>query len=89
MPAITTLYRPVGLHELALIWDSGMREFPPRLPQQPIFYPVTNEEYATQIARNWNTKESSFGGFVTKFVVSDSHLGNYKPHTVGSAKHVE
>lgn len=86
---MTTLCRPVGLHELALIWDSGMREFPPRLPQQPIFYPVTNIEYATQIARDWNTKDSSFAGYVTKFVVSDSHLNNYEPHTVGSAAHVE
>jgi len=86
---MTTLFRPVGLHELALIWDSGMREFPPRLPQQPIFYPVANVEYATQIARDWNTKDSTFAGYVTKFVVSDSHLGNYEPHTVGSATHVE
>jgi hypothetical protein len=89
MSAMTTLYRPVGLHELGLIWDSGMREFPPRLPQQPIFYPVVNSEYATQIARDWNTKDSSFAGYVTKFVVSDSHLGNYEPHTVGSATHAE
>jgi hypothetical protein len=86
---MTTLYRPVGLHELALIWDSGMREFPPRLLQQPIFYPVANMEYATQIARDWNTKDSSFAGYVTTFVVSDSHLGNYEPHKVGSATHVE
>jgi hypothetical protein len=62
---MTTLFRPVGLHELALIWDSGMRQFPPRLPQQPIFYPVANTEYATQIARDWNTKDSSFTGYVT------------------------
>jgi hypothetical protein len=27
----TTLYRPVGLDELALIWDARCREFPPRL----------------------------------------------------------
>lgn len=69
---MTMLYRPVGLHELALIWDSGMREFPPRLPQQPIFYPVANLEYATQIARDWNTKDNSFAGYVTKFAVADS-----------------
>jgi transposase len=31
----TVLFRPVGLHELALIWDKGMRGFPPRLPHQP------------------------------------------------------
>src|SRR5215831_19900458 len=34
---MTTLFRPVGLDELSLIWDSGMAEFPPRLPHQPIF----------------------------------------------------
>jgi hypothetical protein len=89
MPAMTTLYRPVGLHELGLIWDSGMREFPPRLPQQPIFYPVANMEYATQIARDWNTKDSSFAGYVTKFAVADSLLANFAPRTVGSATHVE
>jgi hypothetical protein len=86
---MTTLYRPVGLHELALIWDSGMREFPPRLPHQPIFYPVANIEYATQIARDWNTKDSSFAGYVSKFAVADSFLASFEPHTVGSAIHVE
>ena len=85
---MTTLYRPVGLHELALIWDSGMLEFPPRLPQQPIFYPVANIEYATQIARDWNTKDPSFVGYVTKFAVADSFLANFEPRTVGSATHV-
>lgn len=86
---MTTLSRPVGLYELSLIWDSGMREFPQRLPHQPIFYPVANAEYATQIARDWNTKESSFAGYVTRFAVADSYLAKFEPHTVGSTKHVE
>jgi hypothetical protein len=86
---MTALFRPVGLHELALIWDLGMRGFPPRLPHQPIFYPVSNVEYATQIARDWNTRESSFAGYVTKFVIADSYIAKFEPHTVGSAKHVE
>lgn len=34
------LWRPVGLAEMGLVFDSGMRRFPPRLPEQPIFYPV-------------------------------------------------
>jgi hypothetical protein len=59
------------------------------LPQQPIFYPVANTEYATQIARDWNTKDSSFTGYVTKFVVADSFLASFEPHTVGSALHIE
>lgn len=47
-----TLWRPVGPKELDLICLSGMRAFPPRLPEQPIFYPVTTEEYAIKIARD-------------------------------------
>ncbi len=47
-----TLYRPTGEKEFALIRASGWREFPLRLPEQPIFYPVLNEEYAAQIARD-------------------------------------
>jgi hypothetical protein len=86
---MTTLFRPVGLDELSLIWDSGMREFPPRLPHQPIFYPVTNVDYATQIARDWNTKEGSLAGYVTEFEVDDSFISAFEPHTVGSALHKE
>jgi hypothetical protein len=88
---MTTLFRPVGLHELALIWDSGMREFPPRLPHQPIFYPVANVEYAAQIAKDWNTKDESsgFAGFLTQFVVPTPDLARFEPHTVGSSAHVE
>jgi hypothetical protein len=87
----TTLYRPVGLHELALIWDSGMREFPPRLPHQPIFYPVTNAEYARQIARDWNTRDekSGFAGFVTEFAVDNGYIAKFTPHLVGASQHQE
>jgi hypothetical protein len=86
---MTRLYRPVGLHELALIWDSGCREFPPRLPDQPIFYPVTSVEYATQIARDWNTKSSAFAGYVTSFDVNERYMSNFERHVVGSAIHEE
>jgi hypothetical protein len=58
MEETTVLFRPVGENELRLIAELGYREFPPRLPGQPIFYPVLNEEYATQIARDWNAKNS-------------------------------
>jgi hypothetical protein len=50
------LFRPVGQKELDLISESGFTRFPPRLPEQPIFYPVLNIEYAEQIARDWNTR---------------------------------
>ena len=36
----TILYRPIGPKELELIAARGYREFLPRLPEQPIFYPV-------------------------------------------------
>lgn len=66
MSGFTTLYRPVGRKELELIRAAEFRAFPPRMPAQPFFYPVLNEEYATRIARDWNTKDeaSGFEGYV-------------------------
>lgn len=84
----TTLYRPVGPKELALIEQSGWKEFPPRLPGQPIFYPVTNEEYAVQIARDWNVKESG-SGHVTRFEVETAYLSRFPKQIVGSRIHEE
>jgi hypothetical protein len=74
-----------------LIRASRFREFPPRLPEQPIFYPVLMEEYATQIARDWNTKDerSGFVGYVLRFRVRSEFLRKYDVHTVGSAGHRE
>ena len=88
---ITMLYRPVGHPEFELIRDSGFRRFPPRLPEQPIFYPVLNEAYATQIARDWNTRDASSGfvGYVLRFAVRSDFLGHYEVHTVGSSEHRE
>jgi hypothetical protein len=83
-----TLYRPVGPGELALIEASGWREFPPRLPGQPIFYPVLGEAYATRIARDWNVKESG-AGFVTRFQVDAEFARRYPPRTVGASIHRE
>ena len=87
----TTLYRPVGQAELGLIRASGFREFPPRLPEQAFFYPVLNQEYATQIARDWNTKDerSGFAGFVLRFKVRSEFLRGYVVHVVGNSTHQE
>ena len=85
---LLTLYRPVGPKELALIEASGFRNFPPRLPDQPIFYPVTNEEYATQIARDWNVRHSG-AGFVTRFQIRAEFAARYPARTVGAAIHTE
>jgi hypothetical protein len=85
-----TLYRPVGTRELALIEASGWRAFPPRLPEQPIFYPVTNEAYARQIARDWNARHNEDRrGFVTRFAVREEFLAGYKRKVVGAREHEE
>jgi hypothetical protein len=84
----TTLYRPVGPKELALIAASGYSKFPPRLPEQPIFYPVLNEEYARQIARDWNVSASG-AGYVIRFAVRKSFADRYPVKTVGASVHQE
>lgn len=83
------LYRPVGLEELLLIYKAGMRAFPPRLPEQPIFYPVLNLSYAQQIARDWNTRSGTFAGYVTRFTVEDGYGKQFPQKQVGAAEHVE
>ena len=84
----TILYWPVGPKELELIAASGFRKFPPRLLEQPIFYPVLNEEYARQIAQDWNVKASG-SGFVTRFAVRSEFLARYPVQRVGSSIHQE
>jgi len=88
---VVTLYRPVGQAEFELIRDSGFHQFPPRLPEQPIFYPVLNEDYAMQIARDWNSKDerSGFVGYVLRFQVRRDFLDGYPIKVVGSALHRE
>ena len=84
------LYRPVGFQELELIAQSGWRAFPPRLPDQPIFYPVLNFEYARQIAEGWNTRHNNPPcGFVTRFEVNDAYVKQFDVQTVGSREHQE
>ncbi len=85
------LYRPVGLKELELIAQSGWKEFPPRLPEQPIFYPVLNFQYADQIAKEWNTQDpvSGYCGFVTEFEVDDDYLTKFERKVVGNETHEE
>ena len=87
----TTLYRPVGQRELELIIESGYSAFPPRLDWQPIFYPVLNEEYATFIAREWNTKDKFSGnvGYVLRFAVRSLFLTKYTVQKVGGTTALE
>jgi ADP-ribose pyrophosphatase len=83
-----TLYRPTGLKELELIFHSGMKAFPPRLPGQPIFYPVLNQGYAEQIARDWNAKDAN-AGFVLKFEVEACYAARFERQVVGGQAHEE
>jgi hypothetical protein len=87
-PETTTLWRPVGPAELRLIADAGYRAFPPRLPEQPIFYPVLNEAYAVQIARDWNVKADG-AGYVTRFEVRRDFLDRYRVQQAGGREHRE
>jgi hypothetical protein len=84
----TVLYRPVGPEELALLKQADFMRWPPRLPEQPIFYPVTNEQYAAEIAEKWNVRESRFGA-VTRFQVRTSFMSRYQIQQVGGAHHTE
>ena len=84
------LYRPVGTEELKLIQESNYLEFPPRLPEQPIFYPVLNEKYATEIAKQWNVKyNSDHKGYVTMFEIDDEYFYQFEVHVVGGEYHQE
>jgi hypothetical protein len=88
-PRLTVpLYRPTGPKELALVEASGWKRWPPRLPEQPIFYPVCNEEYAIEIAEKWNVRDSGVG-YVTRFEVDAVFLSKYERQIVGARHHEE
>lgn len=79
---LSRLYRPVGPKELQLIRETGSTKFPPRLAEQPSFYPVLNFAYAERIARDWNVRDSGYGA-VTSFWVTRDFLRSYEVHQVG------
>ena len=85
------LYRPVGQAELDLIIAADYRSYPPRLPEQPIFYPVLNEKYAREIAEKWNKKSSDsvYAGYVTTFEIDDTYISKFDIQTVGASYHQE
>ncbi|MGI5339643.1 ADP-ribosylation/crystallin J1 [Streptomyces sp. CA-181903] len=81
-PSTTTLWRPVGPKELALLEELDWRAWPPRLPEQPIFYPVLNEDYAIRIARDWNVRHDG-AGYVTRFAMDAEFLTRYPVRQAG------
>ncbi len=67
-----------------------MAAFPPRLPQQPIFYPVTNQKYAEEIALHWNARHNADHlGYVTRFSVRAQFIRRYDRNIVGARHHEE
>lgn len=85
------LFRPTGPRELDLIAKSDYSAFPPRLPEQPIFYPVLNFEYAEQIARDWNSTNADTGyrGYVLEFDIGDQYAEHFEVQVVGGKSHQE
>ena len=85
------LYRPVGQAEYDLIAQTDFTAYPPRLPQQPIFYPVLTERYAREIAEKWNRRDpdSQYTGYVTAFEIDDAYAGRFPVQTVGAGYHRE
>ena len=74
-------------------WRSGSSTgfalaFPPRLPEQPIFYPVLTEEYAVKIARDWNVPASG-SGYVTRFEVGRAFISRYQVQQAGGEQFQE
>lgn len=85
------LFRPTGQAELDLVETSGWKAWPPRLPDQPIFYPVTTFEYAEKIARDWNSVGVTPNnvGYVTRFEIDAKTAAQYKIEDAGGRGHQE
>lgn len=61
---------------------SGCRRWPPRLPEQSIFYPVLNEAYAVKIVRDWNVPHSGVG-YVTRFQIGGDFVARHPVQQAG------
>jgi hypothetical protein len=64
---------------------AGWTSRPPTLLEQPIFYPVLDEDYAGQIARDWNPRHPSTDnrGYITRFRVRAAFLARRDVMVVG------
>ncbi|MBS1721261.1 MAG: hypothetical protein JST35_12520 [Armatimonadetes bacterium] len=87
MSETVTLFRPCNQAEWDLVVASGCKRWPPRLPIQPIFYPVTNLRYAQEV-NAWNVNEYG-SGYVTKFEVEKAFMDRYEIKTVGASHNTE
>ncbi|TGE14860.1 hypothetical protein E5J99_14465 [Hymenobacter elongatus] len=76
------LYCPIDQQELDLIAAANWLAFPPRLPEQPFFYPVLHAAYATQIARDGNVPYYGIG-YVVRFAVEADYAATFPVQNVG------
>ena len=83
------LYRPMDIEELRLVYETKLKNFPPRKPEQPIFYPVLNLEYANEIAKRWNSESQSASSYVARFTIDETYGARFEPQKVGGSHHVE
>lgn len=85
------LFRPTGAGELAPVEASGWRAWPPRLPDQPIFYPVLSVDDAEKIARDWNStgRPPANEGSATRFEIDEATARRYPPQLAGGRAHRE
>jgi hypothetical protein len=79
----------MDVEELRLLYETGMKAFPSRKPEQPIFYPVLTLEYANEIAQRWNAESLSASGYVARFNLDDTYGARFEPQKVGASHHVE
>ena len=82
------LYRPVNKAELDLIAGLDWKGFPPRLPEQPIFYPVMNEAYAREITEQWNVPYYGVG-YVVEWEIDEAYVSKFRVENVGGRHHNE
>ena len=82
------LYRPTGPSEFELLKENNYSCWPPRLPDQPIFYPVVYQAYAEEISKRWNVPSKGVA-YVTRFRVKKEFMDNYELHQVGTKLHIE
>ncbi len=83
MNETTVLYRPISSGEMELIRSVKYVAFPPRLFWQQTFYPVSDEGYATQMARGWSSCDGK-SVYMTRFRVRTDFLQSYEAEIDGT-----
>lgn len=82
------LCRPVNGLEYHLIRQLSNNSFPPRFEHQFIFYPISNEEHAAKIAKEWSVEDNTTS-FVVRFKVRTAYISMFDLYTVGNKEHQE